>query len=624
MPIHPQLTIVVDVDGDISTLLSSTTTSWVDDQDFANPIGVWVASRYVGSELQVEYELSCKVHLTVTQVTITVGGVLEETIDVNRDWPSGRVICGRIGPEMEIDPLWDPTEAGPLDMRLPDISDSAAVASTFTTRLATLRACIASGRAGLSTANCEFEDSQDGINPGGISPWEGPFACWGSRDGGIGAPGGNGIFHPWGWQNCVEYARFACEVEAVAMTRMWVCVKTNGAHASVDDYAPGAAPYVDDNSMDRLSGWDSGTDLLMHPQQTSHLVRVMRYVGAAWEMTRSPMAKRHLIQLAEMARLMWSERGAIVDVPGSFIARNFATYEWMVYHEHNGTARPIHTGTFTGMKDVALDRSQGWVMYAAAMAKKAGMTLSSGWIDWSSRYIAAFTYSQMPNGLFSRSCMPDWATTADPTGHPATADISAAMHEAIIGIGFAALSYQTGASSLAATVAHATALYNNPNANMIKYYNGQYGPWHWVKTGTNDGVNYASPGTPSSSVSVDATCSFGYDAMDLTNPGDPAHSETEIAVAYKLTGDYTWAERGLLFGFQYASIPLKLAAMEANLSLDGPTVIDRNWQAWLMALYQHPPAGPPTSDPVVIAASSISASKVGPRKAKSTKARAIQ
>lgn len=558
-------------------------------------IDVWTAVRLRAGVLQVEYQLTCRQAVTLGVLTVIVAGAAPIVITVGREWPAGRSLSGRYGPEFELDPLWDPTATGPLDMPVPDNTypgnDQAAINAFYTAGLADLRACIASGRAGNVNASCSLEETTDGINTGGNAPWEGPFPCWGVRDGGLGSPGGDGIYHPWGWQNSVEYARYALEAEAAAMTRQWVCVKANGDHASVDDYAGGPghySPYVDDNSLVRLAGWDSGTDLLMHPQQTSHYPRVLRMVGAAWEMTRSPLARRHLIQMAEMARFIQSERGEIVAVPGSFIAGNFATIEWVCYHNWDGSPRPIATGTFFGLKDRAWQRLHGWTMYSAAIAKKAGMPWTAGWTDWATRYIAALTYAQMPNGLFAASVMPDFATNFDPVAFPATATMCASMHEAILGLGFAALSYQTGVANTALTVAHGTALYNNPNPGMVQPYYGGFGPYHWLRNGTNDGANYTSPGTPSTQLTVDGTISVGFGEPSLPAfPGDPAHNETYIAVLHKLTADPVWLARSLYFGRQ--PVPFTQAQkkidMRGDHALSGEDFISRNWTRWLLGQY---------------------------------------
>ena len=227
-------------------------------------------------------------------------------------------------------------------------------------------------------------------------------------------------------------------------------------------------------------------------------------------------------------------------------------------------------------------------MYAAASAKKAGMPWTAGWIDWSSRVIAALTYSQMPNGIFSSGPMNDNATNTNPSVWPATASACASMHEAILGIGFAALSYQTGVANTALSIAHATALYNNPNPGMIQPYGGQYGPYHWLKVGTNDGYNHTHGGQPSTQSSVDATVSAGYSEPSLypSSPGDPAHNETYLAVMYKLTGNVTWLNRSILFGSQAATPTIKKTNIQNDHNLSGELFIGRQWTMWLLKQLQ--------------------------------------
>ena len=533
-------------------------------------IDVWSAVRMLDGELQGEWQLTCREQAWINTLTVVFAGANPVSIAVRRIWPAGRSISGRFGPEMPLDPLWDDTATGPLNMPLAAIADQSAVNANYVAGLAALRACIALGRSGDVTASCTLEDSKDGI----FEDWEGPFACWGSRDGGLQTPGGDGIYHPWGWQNSVEYARYACEASAVAMTRQWVCVNATGAHASVDDY--GLSPYVDDNSLYRLAAWDVGDDLLMHPQQTSHYVRVLRYVGAAWEMTRSRLARRQLIQMAEMARLMWSENGDII-LPtgvhgGGFFARNFSTFEWAAYNYPDGTPRPANQGSLNQWGYVP-DRSFGWTMYVAAMAKKAGMTWTDGWADWAQRHIDMFEFAQMANGLFSRSPMP-------PSAYPDTTDITASMHEAIMGIGLAALGEQTGVDVTPILIPHATALYDNPNPDMIQPYHGAMGPWHWIRTGTNSGAPSYTPN------SADATVSIGYGEPSAgANVGDPAHAETYLAVMHKLTADSGWLDRSILFGGTAVDIATKKANILADDSLSGEDFVGRNWTMWLLGQY---------------------------------------
>jgi hypothetical protein len=368
---------------------------------------------------------------------------------------------------------------------------------------------------------------------------------------------------------------------------MWTCVKSDGKHASVDDYLPNESPYTDDNSMVRLAGWDSGTDLLMHPQQVSHLIRQMRYCGAAWEMTRSPMAKRHIIHYAEMVRLQLSENG-ILSIPEThgFFSATFNTMEWVATHKLDGTTRPIHTGCVHKWQTgggYGWSRIHGHALFTAAMAKKAGMPWTTGWIDWSTRFINALSYSQMPNGLIGASAM---VNSGQYAGYPAAASIDASMHEAILGIGLAAIGYQTGNTAITTpmNIAQATAMYGNVLNPAVQYYGG-WGPYHWMAVGADDGPPEYTNHTPFSVITG------GYSEPSLPlQPGDPAHNETFLAVMHKLTGDSVWLDDSLLFGTRYtpATLAAKKAGMQANLantSTTGDNLEGRMWQSWLLAQY---------------------------------------
>lgn len=517
-------------------------------------IDVWTAVRYVDGELQAEYELSCRNPITIHNLHVVINGYGTITIPVNRLWPAGRAISGRVGAEWDFDATWDPDNAGPLDMKLPTYSDQASIAAAYAAHLSTLRNNIAVGRAGDSNALCTFEDSQDGI-----LSWEGPFPCWGLQNGGASAPGGQGIYHPWGWQQSTEYLRFCVEAEAVAMSRMWCFRKADGTHASVDDYLPDLSPRVDDEAAIRLSGWDSGADLVMRPQSVTHYSRVLRYVGFVAEATRSPLALRHLKQLAECARLIWTENGQIaaVEFGNGWTIRNLSTYAALTYN------RPRHTGLYTAY-GAGWDRAQAWPMLCAAHAKKLGMTWTAGWQDWASTILSALEWAQMPNGLIGRVPMPPTS------GYPLGFDICASMHECLLGIGAKALSYQTGIAIPGIDAGHAQALFNyanDPTALQEQVYSGQYGPWHWIAVASNGGApltylsnGYSEPSNP-------------------LNPGDPAHNETYLAVKYATTSDANWLTRSLKFGTQAAD----LATKKSNCA--GTTnIINRNWEAWLYAL----------------------------------------
>ena len=460
-------TITVNVGGQFRSVTANDGSDWVETwlPADASGVDVWLAHRRVQGGYQVEWELTTRARLEVgPSFSIAVPGQSTVTVPVTTAWPAGRRLSGRVGPELD---LWDhwskpggfKDRFGPLNARLPNVPASWMQQSTWTGQLATLRAVRAA-----QTGSITFEDSTDGI----IEAWRGPWACWERADPGPGSPGGSGIFHADGWQNCVEYARLACEIESVSMGRMWAFYNADGSVFGVDQFLPGISPACASEASAKPAQFP-GADEVWTPISLSHYTRVMRRVGLAYEMTGSRLARRHLISLAECARLQFTESGvlATLELGSGYLAWNLTSWEnRSIAVGNNGRLSSIYAGT-------VWDRNQGWALWCASWAKKSGMPWTPGWQNWTERLLACFSRNQMPNGLLGRTNRGD--VDAGNT------DIAASMHEALMGLGVLAAQTQVGIDMTAFLNAQAATLYRT---NSIKGpYSGQVGPVHFPAVG---------------------------------------------------------------------------------------------------------------------------------------------
>lgn len=541
------------VDGVVTTVYLNTSTEFQAQWVPGTPLDLWVASKKVGSRFCVEWELSTRSpQPSIQGFAIEVPGETTYTKFVGVNWPAGRRLCGRIGAELELVDAWQKPvlgyhdKFGPLEMRLPTIWDKEYQTSWAADRLAACRTALATG--GFFTV----DDTFDGISV----PWIGPFPCYGQLDPGPGAPGGWGIYHSTGWQDNVQYARLAAEMEAMAMCRMWCFYNADGSVFSSDQFPPNTSPYCSSENNNKPVPFNAGSDGLPYPISLSHYTRVMRYVGAACEMTDSLLARRHMISLAETGRLMFSERSilATLELGSGFIAFNLRSYE----------NRSIAVGSNAKLSDLfqemGWDRNQGWLMWCVAWAKKLGMPWTAGWQDWSQRILACMIRNQMVNGIVGRVLRGDVSTTVD---------IAAAMHECLLGLGILALSKQTGIATPGWDLNHAKALFRPPTPSGP--YSGAQGVIHFMAVGTNLGAPYAT-----------ITSGYGEPSIDPpTDIGDPSHNETYLAAMYARTGDARWLANSLNFGTAAATLDAKRVEMMASTE-----IMKRSWEAYLLGILQ--------------------------------------
>ena len=549
---------VLTLDGARRELALSGSGAWLE-QWSAGPIDVWIASRRQGQGWTVEYELSARAPVEkVGTLKLEIENGASRLVPVGMTWPAGRSLSGRLGEELPLLPDWAERKKrfGPLELPLPAIPDVAAQSAWAAEKLAGLRAAIAA----RSKSGFAIDDALDGLyrDHGEKDPaWIGPWACWTMPDPGPGAPGGSGIDHATGWQDNEKFAELACEVEALAMGRMWCFHNADGSWYSVDQFRePGAtSPNCTSEANTKppaFGGHDDPEDPLWRPISLSHYARVLRYCQAAYEMTGSPLARRHLIQLAETARLQFSERGQ-VSTGGGWIAWNLSSWEALA------KAQP-GSGRIAPQFGLGWDRNHGWMLWAAAEAKKAGMPWTPGWNDWAQRMVGALATSQMPNGLFGRA----WRDDVDKTQ-----DVCGVMHEALLGMGLLAIHVQAGIPIPSVLPRHAHVLYQEAPTGP---YSGAVGPKHFLAVAPREGAPYAT-----------ITKGFGEPSIQPpTDTGDPIVAESYLAAVYALSGDASFAASALRLGTPAATKEQKVAGMRRPEN----SRMQRAWQAYLLAQLQ--------------------------------------
>lgn len=492
-------------------------------------VDIWYAVRKFGTSWQLELEFSRRAPGWVD--SIRIDGELTKTIPVGMAWPAGRCLCYRLGVDPVLHPSWRRRRQrfGPMDQPLPSIGDKAAQQADALQRLAGLRSAVA------ARATFQVENSIDAI-----TGWIGPFPCYLPPDPGPGVPGGDGVYHSRGWQNCEGYFQLACDVSALAASRMW-CFRrvSDGAPLSVDHYTISPTPNVVPAQGIKPPGWE-GPDPLPFEVADSHLGRYLSWLIAAWEGTGSPLARRQIISIMEGKRLQWTERGVVATGSAGWVAENLSTYDAL------SQASPGQGGPW--------DRRHGWLGWGAAMLKKLGHW-SPGWQAWSQRLLGALERSAMPSGLVGRGVRPDVSSLTD---------VAAAMHEALVGIGSLALWYRSGIARPDFLRRQALTLYvDGPTG----HYFGQVGPLHFLAVAAHGGAPYLS-----------ITSGFAEPSLP-GEPGDPAHVETHIACLVRL--GMISPHICCLFGTTATSVAEKQAHLQAATN-----PMERHWTAFLLAELQ--------------------------------------
>lgn len=546
----PRRLLTVNVDGTVKSVPINDSSVWQETW-LPGTVDIWLAHRKVQGGYQVEWELSTRAEVPfVGAFIVQVPGLVEKIIVVSRQWPAGRRLCGRLGVELD---LWDhwtkpggfAERHGPLEWPVPAVSDIEDQRTWSTTKLNELRAAL------NAHTTCQIEGFEDGIQA-----WDSAWPSWGNPSS-IGPGGGSGIYFMDGWRNCVEYARLAAECSSTAMMRQWAFHNADGTHLSVDQYAAPSQPIVQIESPQKPPPFNVGADTLHNMLSTSHYIRIGRRLISTYEMTGSPMARRHLESLAQIGRLEFSERSGIYTLENGsgFTAANLASYE----------NRSIAVGSdaqLSMLSDyVYWDRHIGWLMWFVAQAKKSGMAWTPGWQNWAERAIACMNRNQQPNGLIARARHPSL---------PSDRTIAPSMHEAIMGMGTIALSKQTGIAVPGFELNHAKALYRTDS--LKQNYFSQIGPYHFIDVGTYG----ASPSNP-------VTTGFAEQSIP-TEPGDPSHNEAYLAAMWFRSRDSRWLTDALEYGVTQASTAAKRAYMQALNN--GSNIDDRQWVMPLLSAYQ--------------------------------------
>lgn len=445
--------------------------------------------------------------------------------------------------------FWDewPTRKlsfGPLNLPLPKLSGNVAAFNEqlYAGRYIALKTALA------NQSYWTGDDGEDGIlmHLGGRHPW-GPIDR--------AAPGGSGTFHDTGWQDCLPFARFSLLAHQCVMERMWVAYhKSTGKPVSADDYGNPSPDYKpgswdpNNHELPEFRGVQT-SDVLPLPYDPAHHIRALRYGMAAYEMTGSPLCKRHLIVMAEQLRLAYPEKGP----------RPAYGY-WP--ENLNNTIGFVQSNPHVG-GPLFLGRILGWTAWAAAIRLKlAGRT--PGWDNWAGMLVDLARTAAMPSGLIQRHYEPPkWADDKH--------DGAQSFEAGIFWPGIMAVARQTGQSIPGAAIDCASTLYRS--MPILKYHGGR-GPIHFVDVAHHDTAtnNFAVIDVPMTGTPTDPA-----------NPGDSAHVDHYCAVLASLGGSPSvWLNAASTMGYTPSgSVQGKKAALESKTTINGEAFLLAQLQSLL-------------------------------------------
>jgi hypothetical protein len=493
----------------------------------------WCASTRVGATWCVELELSTRRAFWCDRVEVAGPAGLERTIQVGMVWPAARLLAFRLGAELPMHPSWRRrrTHFGPNQMPLPAV-DFAAQALLYEARLSQLRAALA------SRGTCTNEGALDGI-----LSWTGPFPCWGQRDPGPGAPGGEGISFTTGWQGVPAFARYAAEAGAAAVSREWAFYKADGTPVLPEDFDDGYQPEVRSEAGWKLPAWaDVMPDPLPLPQSLSHASRVYRWCDAAWEMTGSPLARRGIVLGAQHALLELSHRGQVINEPGN-VSQNLSTQEAL--------------SLLLPGQGLAWNRAHGHAGLRVAMAWRMGLR-SASVRDWGVRLCAAMERSSTVPGCVTSAVIPEGAEGQR---------VTQGFHEDIAALGARALARAMGFVAPSFSVRIAESLYMR--TFPVGDYYGAVEPLHYPWVAPQGGPPY-----------LELTQGNGHPALP-GHPGGPSYGDVLLAVLAHELDDHNYLDATLRFGVPQDTLTEKRQALEAEQDVG-----TRNAQAFLLAALQ--------------------------------------
>lgn len=431
---------------------------------------------------------------------------------------------------------------GPLNLPLPTLANNV---RTFNDQLYAARH-LALKTALANQTTWTGEDGEDGVlmHINGYHPW-GPLDR--------AAPGGSGIFHDTGWQDSVNFARYALLAHQCVMERMWVTYhKSDGRPVSCDDYGNPSPDYKpgswdpNNHELPEFRGVQT-SDVLPLPYDPAHHIRALRYAMAGYEMTGSPLCRRHLIVMAEQLRLAYPEKGPR------------PAYGYWPENLNNmlgvAQANPNKGGP------LACGRILGWCAWAGAIRLKlAGHT--PGWDSWANMMIQLAKTAAMPSGLVQRHYEPPkWADDKH--------DGAQSFEAGLFWPGVMAICKQMNQVVPAASIVCAETLYEDMPS--LRYHGGK-GPIHFVDvahhdtaTGNFDTIDHPMTGTPT----------------DPANPGDSAHLDHYCALMASL-GDPHWLTINAPMGNTPASSPThKRSILESKTSINGEAFLLAQLQSFL-------------------------------------------
>lgn len=388
------------------------------------------------------------------------------------------------------------------------------------------------------------EDAQD-------APWslEGGVSVWGPPD--PGAPAGSGVLWSTGWQQCVEWLRYALlSCQCLHERANLAYNRLTGQPITVDDYhgqySPDYSPGSGDVNNQDLPEFTGVTNHDARPPMydASHRLRFDRYIIAVAEMCDSPMIKRMIANAAAQVRLQWTERGRLGDA--SYYPMNLSIANAQVHaHPHQGLP-----GTNAG-------RTLGEPAFIFA-ANRGFNGTTPGAEAWVNMYLDTIVTGCPPSGVMQRNNQPGQGAW-DGGKH----DLAHAFEVPMLDMGTVAVCRQFNRPIPEQVTLSLKSIYCN-RALLRAYYNNQVGPWDYLWVADTEGDPYSvlpggqtTPGSPE---------------------GDATHATLGCALGYSIVGDPEFLTAMCAVGTPAPSTEAKLAQFQAADNLD--------WDAFAMGTLQ--------------------------------------
>ena len=435
---------------------------------------------------------------------------------------------------------FDAAHFGPADLPLPTIP--AAQHDPMRSRdMSAFWACLTAAKAGKVFA---YEDTEDGIcNP----PTPGVGCYGGSSD--RAAPAGSRIQHARGYQQSDGAARLFLLFAMLDVIRCRVQYRRgSGSPFSASDYGATMADYkpASGSTNDRLPEFQGLTNPDTTPEEfdPAHRVRQDGNLIAAYEMTGSAACARLILCNGEEQRMIYPDNGP--PPAYGFTPSNVKNWkDWLLA----SAARQ-----YRGYPGTLFGRQIGWSAWIVAEALKIDPT-RGGLATWAAAMLDCATLSAMPTGICQR-------VHEEPLFNDAAHDSCQAFEVPIFWLGMYALMRRVqGIVTVWPILDACHALYDSdPQPGG--------GPFHFTYVANAGGAPYPIP----------LTTGKGADAPPAA-PGDPAHAECLLGLAYLISGDAHWLDRSAKFGLgqPFPDWQSKRLALESKLA---------GWQPTLLAAMQ--------------------------------------